>query len=314
MESVGETTPGPSSDGGVAAVLGRLGGIAVWGELRAAGVSRQQLRHAVSGGEVVRQGRGRYALATADEHLALAHALTGVLSHTSAALRHGWKVKTPPEQAHVVVRRDRRLRDGREGAAVVRYRDLSSDDLRHGVTAPLRTVLDCARDLPFDEALAVADSALRSRDLEPHQLRVAARALQGPGAARARRVAEHASALAANPFESVLRALALDCGLAVVPQHQIWEDGLWATVDVADPALRLALEAESLEFHADRRSLRRDTHRYDVLAVFGWTVLRFTWEHVMLHPEFVRWALVSWVRAQEGHVPAAPPVLPAWHG
>ena len=87
-----------------------------------------------------------------------------------------------------------------------------------------------------------------------------------------------------------------------------------ATVDVADPALRLALEAESLEFHADRRSLRRDTHRYDVLAVFGWTVLRFTWEHVMLHPEFVRWALVSWVRAQEGHVPAAPPVLPAWHG
>ena len=28
MEPVGETTPGPSSDGGVAAVLGRLGGIA----------------------------------------------------------------------------------------------------------------------------------------------------------------------------------------------------------------------------------------------------------------------------------------------
>jgi hypothetical protein len=32
---------------------------------------------------------------------------------------------------------------------------------REGVTSPAWTVIDCAKDLPFDEALAIADSALR---------------------------------------------------------------------------------------------------------------------------------------------------------
>jgi hypothetical protein len=43
-----------------------------------------------------------------------------------------------------------------------------------GVTDPVRTVIDCARDLPFDEALAVADSALRSGKVGPDALRQAA--------------------------------------------------------------------------------------------------------------------------------------------
>jgi hypothetical protein len=88
-----------------------------------------------------------------------------------------------------------------------------------GVTSPIRTVVDCARVLPFDQALAVADSALRSGDVEPQQLREATVSSPRTGRSRAVRVTAAADGRAANPFESVLRALAGDvAGLHVIPQ------------------------------------------------------------------------------------------------
>ncbi|MDX6294410.1 MAG: hypothetical protein QOH50_3485, partial [Kribbellaceae bacterium] len=41
------------------------------------------------------------------------------------------------------------------------WADLSVAEREAGVTEPLRTVLDCARTLPFGEALAVADKAVQ---------------------------------------------------------------------------------------------------------------------------------------------------------
>lgn len=93
--------------------------------------------------------------------------------------------------------------------------------MRGPATAPELTVLQCARSLPFDEALAVADSALR-HGLPPSALRRIAATVQGPGTPRVRRVCGEASALAANPLESVLRAIALDVpGLCAQPQRWI---------------------------------------------------------------------------------------------
>ena len=63
--------------------------------------------------------------------------------------------------------------------------------------------------LAFDEALAVADSALRSGAVTAEELRSASARLRGTGSRAARLVAQYADHRAANPFESVLRALAL---------------------------------------------------------------------------------------------------------
>jgi hypothetical protein len=49
----------------------------------------------------------------------------------------------------------------------------------------------------------------------------AAAAVRGKGAARARHVAAHASGLAANPFESMLRAIAIEVGLSVQPLDRV---------------------------------------------------------------------------------------------
>ncbi len=52
-------------------------------------------------GDVVALARGRYAQAGVDRALAAAHSRSAVVSHASAALRHGWQVRLPPEPAEV---------------------------------------------------------------------------------------------------------------------------------------------------------------------------------------------------------------------
>lgn len=285
----------------------RCGGRATWQMLRTLGVRRRDLDAALAEGSILWVRRGHYRSAGPDSALDIAAAVTGVLSHRSAAQHHGWAVGTEPEKPEVIVQRNRRL--GAQHRARVRpfYRDLGPEEARLGATTGIRTVLDCAKDLPFTEALVVADSAVRNDDVDIDRLQDAAKALRGPGSAAAVRVAGAVHGMAANAFESTLRAIALEAGLDVVPQTQVTDSGLFAMVDLADEGRRLVIEAESFAFHADRRGFRRDIRRYSELVVFGWTVLRFTWEDVTLQPAYVRWALESWRRWYDSGEPVGPP-------
>ena len=71
----------------------------------------------------------RYALPGTDEHRRTAHRLHAVLSHLSAAQHHGWKVKVPPEQAWVTVRRNRKVSKVAKAAAHIHYADLTDGDV-----------------------------------------------------------------------------------------------------------------------------------------------------------------------------------------
>lgn len=264
-----------------------MGGVATRRSLvRVAG--RAALERAVAGGEVVRVARGRYALAGADEAVVAAHRLSGVASHSSAALRHGWKVKVVPERPHVAVAKNRVLSPAQVRGVDVHRLTLGPDDVDGPVTAKERTLVDCLRSLPFDEALCIADSALRD-GFDPAQLVALARDARGPGSARVRAVARHADGRAANPFESTLRAICLDVpGLEVTPQLTLRGPAFLGRPDLVDRSLGIVLEADSFEWHGDRAALRRDTQRYNAFAVHGWLVLRFAWEDVMFEPEQVR--------------------------
>jgi hypothetical protein len=61
------------------------------------------------------------------------------------------------------------------------------------------------RALPFDEALAIVDSALRETDFTPEGVALLASTIKGRGAVTAQRVAMEATGKAANAFESVAR-------------------------------------------------------------------------------------------------------------
>lgn len=177
------------------------------------------------------------------------------------------------------------------------------------MTDPVQTVLDCARDLPFDEALAVADSALRSGLVERRSLVEAAARSPRTGRSRVLRVVHAADGRAANPFESALRAIALDVpGLAVEPQVTLGlaeADGVVVVLgraDLVDASLGLVVEAESWEFHGDRGAFDRDVRRYTSMVRAGWRVVRFVWADVMHDPDHVRAVLTDVVALATGAV------------
>ncbi|WP_109506021.1 DUF559 domain-containing protein [Nocardioides speluncae] len=264
------------------AALERLGGVGSRAALLRI-TTRRRLRRAVKDGHIRRVRRGDYALAAADRALVKARQLGGVASHLSAAQLHGWEVAFPASTPWITVPRNRAVRDRRN--CHLFWADLDGET--GDVTSASRTVLDCARRLPFGPALAVADSALRHLDVSPERLVKEADEVRGKGAAAARRVAASASRLAANPFESVVRALAIEAGLDVEPQVVVRVADRIVQPDLLDRGRRLVIEADSWEFHTGKDAFERDCWRYNALVLDGWTVLRFTWRQVMLDPDYV---------------------------
>lgn len=267
--------------------LRRLGGVAAYGELIGP-TTRGALAAAVRAGRVRRLRFDRYALVDTDEQVCRAVSVGGVVSHLSAAIHYGWKVKEPPALLCVTLPRNARKPSGE---LELRWRDLDDSAVYRHVTTRAQTVIDCARAYDFDVALSVADSALREGVLTRTDLMAAAERAPRTGRGRAIRVAETATGKPANPFESCLLAIALEVpGLSVVPQGHVRGVG-W--VDLLDRALGIVVEAESFEHHGLRSGLRRDVCRYTDCARLGLVVVRFTWEEVMFDPDRVRTALTD---------------------
>lgn len=255
--------------------------------------SRRALRACLADGSVVRVRRGLYGVPEASGLKQQASALGGVVGYRSAAISRGWPVLLTSPKPEIIVRRGRNLTESEREAHRISWRRLPPGGVEDGWrTTALQTVLDCAARLDFREALAVADSALRSTALSPEDLANAMEGVNGRGRQRILRVLRAADARAANPFESALRALCLDIeGLHVEPQVVI-EDrkGIFiARVDLADRALRIVIEGDSFAFHSSEPAmLEKDCRRYSELAGEGWAVLR-TGYHQLLRQE-------AWIR------------------
>ncbi|VXB66445.1 DUF559 domain-containing protein [Nocardioides sp. AX2bis] len=274
----------------VVEVLAELGGVATRAQLRGR-CDDHQLLAAREAGLVVRLSRGRYVLPGVAQAPRLAHAAGAVLSHRSAAAQHGWGVAVVPPRPDVVVPQNRRV-DAAVRRTVTLHRGwLEGEVVDVGgirTTSVDRTITDCLRALPFNEALAIADSALRAGVTHRRMVQLAS-ATKGPGSMQARRVAEQASIKAANPFESVLRAIALGVeGLSVRPQSELWSGAVFlGRPDLVDHHLKIVLEADSFTWHGNRTALAHDCRRYDEMVAAGWLVLRFAYEQVMGDPGWV---------------------------
>lgn len=262
-----------------------FGGVARWNEIGCL-VTRSQVDAELAAGAITRLRRGTYALGDLAVTRAAAERYAGVVTHLSAAIDHGWKVKLPPERPTITLPRNRRLpKDELE----VHWADLTATQVSRGVSRPLDTVVACARDYDYDVALSVADSALRAGDVTRAALLEAAMRSPRTGRAKAVRVARAADGRSANPFESCARAIAHEVvGLDVRPQVVIPGVG---RVDLADLVLGIVIECESFEFHSDALSLARDVRRYTACARKGLIVVRFTWKEVMFDPDYCRQAL-----------------------
>ena len=267
----------------VVTALERSGGLSTRAALIAA-TSRADVDRALREGAVVRVAHGRYALPSVEKAESVAHSVNGHLALTSAALHHGWEVKAVPKVPHVIVPRHRNVPRARRSGIVIHRGDLHVDDLSGIATSRELTLLQCLRNLPDDEALVIADSALRHGE-GPTLKRVLAQ-VRGAGRTKVLRIGQAADERSANAFESVMRAICLQVpGLDVVPQVVISSPHCWARPDLVDRERRLVVECESYEWHGNRAGFLKDVRRYTLLTAEGWTVLRFTWDDVMLRPE-----------------------------
>lgn len=283
----------------VAAQMDRLGGVASRSELTR-WFEDAEIARAVAAGEVLRTNRGRYALPTAETARVAAHRLTAVVGLRSAAASWGWALKTQPPKPEIIVPRGRKVTKGDQRELDVRWRRLSQRDVDGWRTTPVRTVIDCATALPLDEALAIADSALRA-GVSRADLLAAAEALPGRGRDAAVDVVWYARREAANPFESVIRGISLGVpGLRLEPQAAVSVAGRTIHPDLVDSDLRIVVEADSHEFHTKRDQITRDCWRYDELALDDWLVLRVSWVQAMHQQDWVRSVLERAVHRQQG--------------
>lgn len=268
----------------VVEVLQRSAGTATFAQLRGS-VSGRAIRRALSNGSIRRIAKGAYALPTAEDPVAAARSQGGVVSHQSAAILHGFDVLELPTTPHVTVPRGQHRRISSLDCSL-HWAD--AVPMAGHLTTKLQTVIDCARMLPFEEGLCIADSALRKHATSKARLTAAAAEVRGPGSRRAQLVAESADDRAESPLESALRAILIAAGISgFLPQVVVQDDGFSARIDLAHPDLMIALEADSFAHHGTRKALAGDCRRHTNLTIRGWRLLRFSWEDVMFHPDWV---------------------------
>ena len=180
-------TDGPTEQETLRNVLLQSGGLAASRSVLVGAVGRGALGRAMAAGVVVRLHRGLYALPEVDESVRLARQAGGLLCLTSAALFHRWEVKAVPELPHILLPRGRAVPARLAGRASWHRGDVAADDISEQVaTGRSLTLAQCLRALPDDEALAIADSALRAG--EELTLRRIAQVARGPRAPRMRRI------------------------------------------------------------------------------------------------------------------------------
>ena len=165
-------------------------------------------------------------------------------------------------------------------------------------TTVARTLVDCAGRLGFDRLELTVEEAERLELLDVKAIAdVLARIARPRGVRNLRRCLgpERLDAsLAASRLERRFVRLCRDAGL---PQPSINHrievtPGVWHKVDFVWPALRLAIEADSWEFHRTRAAGRRDRRRDRELRDAGWRVDRFTDDDIEQDPA----AIVAFLR------------------
>ena len=166
--------------------------------------------------------------------------------------------------------------------------EVRSDGLR--LTTVPRTLRDLAHVLPLDALVCAVDHALAKRLVTLELLAEhAGRAKGTRQAARFREAVALADARAESPAESLARLLLLPHFPGLVPQVQVRDrwGGLVAVLDLADEALKLAVEVDGKRGHAGPQMVARDRRRDERTEAFGWWTVRVTWWELRRQPQRV---------------------------
>ncbi len=283
-------------------------------EAHRAGYPDSEIRSAVSAGRWVRLRRGVYVtaedLAALEERghrhavdclavLAMLRRRDAVVSHSSAARLRGWPRRR--DLASTVRLTDPVQWRRGEGYLLTRAPLPPADRTSRGgvpMTSPARTLVDCAREWPLEDAVVAMDAALLLGHTTPAGLAGAvAAAHHWPGAPRAARAVSLADGRAESPLETRGRLRVVGSGLPVPAlQVEIRRAGsLLAVVDGWYEDAAVAVEFDGRLKYTDpwrgrspAQVLWDEKRREDTLRGLGIRFVRITDEDVER-----RWTAVS---------------------
>ncbi|CAN5564743.1 type IV toxin-antitoxin system AbiEi family antitoxin domain-containing protein [soil metagenome] len=193
-------------------------------------------------------------------------------------------ISVGPAIVEVTVPRDSNGR--KHPQSKVRRRDLKPSDV-----IELRGLRITSLDLTTIEAAvrrggsaSIMDTALQRHTELPALWRAHMRNTGRYGSPAARLLLQAARDGARSPGERILIQLLKNAGITG-----------WKTnypvggykVDVAFPGKKVAIETDGFAFHSDPDAFRKDRIRQNRITLLGWTVLRFTWQDLIEHPERV---------------------------
>jgi hypothetical protein len=212
----------------------------------------------------------------------------GVLSHAAAV--YIWTAALPPVAIEATVPAAATLRS--TFGLVVRRAPLPTmDTARRGglpTTSLLRAAFDVARHHPLVDAVVTIDHLLERRLITLDDLLAfAEERSRWVGVRQVRAVAALALPGAESPMETRSRLIIVQAGLPCpVLQYEVRDasGALIARLDMAYPELRIGIEYDG-DHHRERATFRRDAARVNRLRLCGWTVLRFTADDVLRHPD-----------------------------
>jgi hypothetical protein len=264
------------------------------------GVTRRQLEWAVSRGRLHRLQPGvfceeagwavadptsRAVLAARAVALARRSPARYAFSHVSAAALHGWPVSEPlADRVWLTVEPGGYTR--REDRLVQQVAPLGIEDVEVAsglpCTSPARTVADCLRHLPAQEAVVLGDAALRSRSVEPGSV-AAVLERPWPRAAAANELLPLLDGKRESGLESRSAVVMHQYGLPR-PQSQVrivGPDGrVVARVDFAWLDHGVVGEADGLVKYGDARTVAEEKQREARLQALGLVVVRWTARHL----------------------------------
>ncbi|MHA7275517.1 type IV toxin-antitoxin system AbiEi family antitoxin domain-containing protein [Arthrobacter sp. Hz1] len=279
-------------------------------ELADRNVNDRQVARLVQTGDLVRLRRGCYGSGQlweqqspktralqriyAHRHSLLRASQSGpVYSHTSAARVHGLHLWNVDDSIHVT--QSFPTSPHGHGPDVRAYCSPlvpEAVSVKKGlrVTSLERTVVDCARILPYRQSLIIADNALYQGGDRPLMRDIALQLTGHKGIANARKVLAHASALAESPGETLTRHIIRRLRLPI-PEEQVAVRTRYGAhrLDFAWRELLLALEFDGkikyFAYAPTDEVLFQERRREKALMEDGWQFVRLEWSDLFRESE-----------------------------
>jgi very-short-patch-repair endonuclease len=269
----------------------RQGGLFTRRQARNLGLSDEALTGLIRSGHISRLSPGRFQAEQADSWLDRVRGLAvlagngAVVARGAAARLH--EIEGPPTADIVTMYVPMSSHLLRHAGMWVYRAQLAPEEICAvrdiACTAPLRTVVDCARFLPHANAVATIEGACRKRYVTLDEVTAAIEALHRvDGAPAARRALARVDLRSQSLLETEARLLLLDHGVDVEPQVEL---GNWHA-DLGVLTARLAVELQGGTHRTKEQQQEDETKRAAFLAS-KWELVGFTADDIRKRPGYV---------------------------